>query len=107
MRILQRFECCIVAVDVDDIDVILVDLTHDNPDEFATISKNNFTRGQQPLLQLGYVFLWEIVLFKGSVDSTFTFKPLEVFTQQQIDSASLKAQQLFEALHAPLCDHTT
>lgn len=93
---LQRFECCIVEVnDADgDITVLMVDLTRDNPDEYATIGKNCFTTEQQLYLVTEHVFLWEITELRGLVQSTFTFRPLQVFTQYDVDQASIKAQQL-------------
>lgn len=97
---LQRFECCIIEVDDEnsDITVLMEDLTHDNPDEYATIAKERFTEDQQLYLITGHVFLWEITELRGLVQSTFTFRPLQVFTQYDIDQASIKAQQFCRLL---------
>lgn len=97
LKVLQQWECCIIAVTKEDVDVEMLDLTAGDtlPSEYATIDKGKFVLEQHQFLKPGYVFEWKIVQdSRDTVKSIFEFRLFGIFTKADIDRANAKAEKM-------------
>lgn len=97
LKVLQHWECCIIAVTKEDVDVEMLDLTAGDmlPSEYATIDKSKFVLEQHQFLKPGYVFDWKVVQDgRDTVKSLFEFRLFEIFTNADIDQAEAKAEEM-------------